>query len=117
MSPVFCMPKAAAMLILACPCCGITAEETELAPGGAAHVPRAGPGSSDDAFEAYLFLRDNPQGVHLERWLHAYGCGRWFIAARCTQSNEVFGTWPPGPMPAAVLAQIRARRPGWEPAP
>ncbi|MEM9523306.1 MAG: sarcosine oxidase subunit delta, partial [Pseudomonadota bacterium] len=43
------------MLILTCPYCGVTAEETEFAPGGEAHLKRAGPGSAADAFEAYLF--------------------------------------------------------------
>ncbi len=104
------------MLTFHCPHCGVLAEETELAPGGAAHVARAGPASSDAEFEAYLFLRDNPRGVHLERWRHAAGCGRWFIAARCTLTNEVFGSYPPlVPMPPAVLARIRLRHPTWGP--
>ena len=51
------------MLLLTCPSCGATAEETEFAPGGEAHLRRAGPGSSDAEFEAYLFLRRNPRGV------------------------------------------------------
>jgi sarcosine oxidase, subunit delta len=82
------------VLVLTCPYCGIAADETELAPGGAAHVKRAGPGDSDADFEAYRFLRDNPRGVHLERWRHAYGCGKWFLAARHTVTMEVFGTYP-----------------------
>lgn len=82
------------MLLLTCPHCGVSAEETEFAPGGQAHLRRAGPGSSDAEFEGYMFLRDNPRGVHLERWRHAYGCGKWFLAARCTVTLRVFGTWP-----------------------
>ena len=82
------------MLSLSCPMCGVTAEETEFAPGGQAHLRRHGPGSSDAEFEEYMFLRDNPAGVHLERWRHAYGCGKWFIAARCTVTLRVFGTYP-----------------------
>ncbi len=82
------------MLMLTCPCCGVTAEETEFAPGGQAHLTRHGPGSSDADFEAYMFLRDNPRGVHFERWRHAHGCGKWFIAARCTVTLRVFATYP-----------------------
>ena len=82
------------MLLLTCPHCGVTAEETEFAPGGEAYLKRHGPGSSDADFEGYMFLRDNPRGVHLERWRHAYGCGKWFLAARCTVTLRVFGTWP-----------------------
>ncbi len=32
------------MLILTCPCCGVTGEETEFAGGGEAHLKRFGPG-------------------------------------------------------------------------
>ncbi|MGF6861478.1 sarcosine oxidase subunit delta [Rhodobacteraceae bacterium MBR-64] len=101
------------MLILTCPCCGIKADETELAPGGEAHIKRHGPGSSDAEFEAYLFTRANPRGVHFERWRHAYGCGKWFLAARATDTLEVFGTYPATStaVPDAILARIRARRP------
>ena len=82
------------MLLLTCPHCGLAVEETELAPGGEAHIPRAGPDASDDAFESYLFLRDNPKGPILERWRHAFGCGKWFVAARHTATMEVLGTYP-----------------------
>ncbi len=104
------------MLMLTCPCCGVTAEETEFAPGGPAHLTRHGPGSSDDDFDAYMFQRDNPRGVHLERWRHAHGCGKWFLAARCTMTLEVFATYSAQTTepPVDVVAKIRARRPDWE---
>ncbi|MBB1497399.1 sarcosine oxidase subunit delta [Paracoccus sp. MC1862] len=107
------------MLTLTCPFCGVAAEETELAPGGEAHLKRFGPGSSDADFETYLFGRRNPRGVHFERWRHVYGCGKWFLAARDTATLQVFGTYPPqcdGP-PDALIARIRAVRPGWQPPP
>ncbi len=105
------------MLTLTCPYCGIAAEETELHPGGEAHLKRMGPGSSDSDFEAYLFARKNPRGVHFERWRHAYGCGKWFLAARDTASLQVFATYSaqtPHP-PAEVVAAIQAARPDWQP--
>ncbi len=105
------------MLSLRCPVCNVQADETELAPGGQAHITRAGAEAGEAAFEAYFFLRENPMGVHLERWRHAYGCGKWFHAARCTITQEVFGTYPAqtlGP-PDDLIARIRARRPGWAP--
>jgi heterotetrameric sarcosine oxidase delta subunit len=37
----------------------------------------------------YLFNRTNPKGVHFERWLHVYGCGRWFNVARDTVTHEI----------------------------
>ena len=103
------------MLTLQCPYCGVDADETELAPGGEAHLKRHGPGSSDEEFEAYLFARANPKGVHFERWWHAYGCGKWFLAARCTMTLEVFGTYSAQTTepPQAIKDTIAARRPGW----
>lgn len=105
------------MLHLTCPNCGLTVEETELAPGGQAHISRAGPEADDAAVEAYLFHRKNPKGVHFERWRHAYGCGKWFLAARCTVTLEVFGTYKAQTLepPAEILEAIRARRPDWIP--
>ncbi|MBN2742010.1 MAG: sarcosine oxidase subunit delta [Rhodobacteraceae bacterium] len=104
------------MLTLTCPCCGVTAEETEFAPGGEAHPKRFGPDSSDADFEGYLFARANPKGVHFERWRHAYGCGKWFLAARCTATLEVFGTYPAQTTapPADVIKKIKTKRPEWE---
>ena len=81
------------MLQLTCPCCGVTGEETEFAPGGEAHLKRFGPGSDDSDFEGYLFYRKNPRGLHFERWRHAFGCGKWFHAARDTMTLEVYGTY------------------------
>ncbi len=103
------------MLILQCPNCGVAAEETELSAGGEAHLTRFGPGSTDDDFEQYLFLRENPKGVHFERWRHSYGCGKWFHAARCTVTNEVFGTYAAQTTepPADLLDTIRAKRGGF----
>lgn len=105
------------MLMFTCPHCGVAVEETELSPGGEAHLRRFGPGSSDAEFEGYLFARRNPRGVHFERWRHAYGCGKWFLAARDTVTMQVFGTYSPqSPRPPdAVVAAIRAAHPGWNP--
>ncbi|MCQ0969071.1 sarcosine oxidase subunit delta (plasmid) [Paracoccus sp. TK19116] len=103
------------MLILTCPYCGVRAEETELAPGGEAHLKRIGPDGSDEAFESYLFDRTNTKGVQLERWRHAYGCGKWFLAARDTVTMQVYGTYEAqafGPN-EDVQATVRVRHPDW----
>ena len=99
------------MLTLEGPCCSVKAEETALTPGGEAHLTRFGPESSDDDFEAYLFMRENIKGVHFERWRHAYGCGKWFHAARHTVSMEVYGTYSAQTTepPADLLAEIKKR--------
>ena len=104
------------MLLLTCPYCGAKCEETELTPGGEAHLKRFGPGSSDDDLNGYLFHRKNPRGVHFERWRHAYGCGKWFHAARCTVTLEVFGTYEAdvSEPPQDIVDAIKAKRPDWE---
>ena len=104
------------MLMLKCPNCGVSAEETEFAPGGEAHLKRYGPGSDGQDFTDYLFARKNPRGVHFERWRHAFGCGKWFHAARCTATLEVFGTYTAQTSvpPDGIIKAIKAKRPEWE---
>ena len=104
------------MLRLKCPYCGVIADETELGAGGQAHITRHGPGSNDDKFEEYLFLRNNPKGVHFERWRHSYGCGKWFHAARDTVTLEVFGTYSSQTLepPKAIQNKIKKARPNWK---
>jgi len=80
-------------------------DETELSAGGEAHIKRFGPGSSDLDFEEYLFGRTNPKGLHFERWRCSSGCGKWFHAARCTVTLEVFGTYE-----AQTLASTKYKR-------
>jgi sarcosine oxidase, subunit delta len=104
------------MLILTCPYCGIDVDETDLAPGGEAHITRYGAGSTEDDFEAYLFHKRNPRGVHFERWRHAFGCGKWFHAARDTMTLEVFGTYSAQTLepPKPLQTKIKKKRPDWK---
>ena len=70
-----------AMLLIDCPYCGPRAE-IEFRCGGQAHIARPdGPAAMDDAAWAeFLFVRDNPKGLHAERWHHTHGCQRLFNA-------------------------------------
>jgi sarcosine oxidase subunit delta len=104
------------MLLLTCPYCGVEAEETEFHGGGEAHLKRYIDGSSDAEFSGYLFQRKNPKGVVFERWRHVYGCGKWFHAARCAVTLEVFGTYSAQTLkpPKEIIAKIKAKRPAWE---
>ena len=103
------------MLILECPYCGVTAEETEFHGGGEAHIKRFGPWSSEGDFEAYRFHRENPKGVHFERWRHVNGCGKWFHVARDTATLEVFGAYSAqvSEPPQEIRDKVSAKRPGW----
>lgn len=104
------------MLLLTCPYCGVEAEETEFQGGGEAHLKRFSDGSSDSDFTSYLFQRKNPKGVVFERWRHVYGCGKWFHAARCAVTLEVFGTYSGQTFepPKEIIKNIKAKRPDWE---
>ena len=104
------------MLKFECPYCQTMADETELVCGGQAHITREAGRSSDEKFSSYLFYRKNPRGVHFERWLHQFGCGKWFIAARCTLTMEVFGTYSAQTLrpPASLTRKIKSKRPDWE---
>lgn len=78
------------MLQVECPYCGVR-DETEFAFGGEAHTvrPENPAAVSDVEWADYAFFRNNPKGVHLERWRHAYGCGQWFNMVRDTVSHEI----------------------------
>jgi sarcosine oxidase subunit delta len=75
---------------LNCPWCG-PRDEPEFICGGPAQMARPALDCDDQAWGEYLFFRDNPKGVHQERWRHAYGCGRWFNIARNTVTHDVLG--------------------------
>ena len=92
------------MLRILCPYCGIR-DEPEFTFGGPSHVTRPKPDVDDKTWTAYLFNRENPAGVHVERWSHAFGCGRWFNVARNTRTHEIVTTYvmgypPPDPSDA-----------------
>ena len=63
------------MLRILCPYCGVR-DEPEFTFGGPSHLTRPPPEADDKTWTSYLFTRQNPAGVHLERWQHLYGCGR-----------------------------------------
>ena len=83
------------MLLITCPHCG-PREESEFSCGGEAHIarPLAENSLTDAEFADYLFLRDNPKGMFLERWRHAAGCRRWFNMARDTVTHEIVEIYP-----------------------
>jgi heterotetrameric sarcosine oxidase delta subunit len=91
------------MLRIACPWCG-PRDEVEFSYGGEAHIamPADPQALTDAAWADYLFMRTNPKGRHLERWMHASGCRRWFNVARDTTTERILAVYeagmaPPGP--------------------
>ena len=94
------------MMLIECPFCG-PRDETEFSCGGEAHIarPLAENKISDADFADYLFMRDNPKGLFLERWRHSAGCRRWFNMARDTVSHVVVEIYPMGALPKTAAAK------------
>ncbi len=42
-----------------------------------------------DAFHEYLYLRDNPAGIHRELWFHEQGDRNWLVVTRNTVTHEI----------------------------
>jgi len=95
------------MLLITCPHCG-PREESEFACGGEAHIARPIVENSitDAEFADYLFLRDNPKGMFLERWRHTAGCRRWFNVARDTVSHDIIEIYAMGSLPRKAAAKV-----------
>ena len=71
-----------------CPLCGERPLE-EYTYRGDASLTR--PDNSTDMAEwvDYVFMRDNPKGLHLEHWRHSSGCGAWLVVERDTVSHII----------------------------
>lgn len=44
-----------------------------------------------DQFHDYLYLRDNPAGLHRELWFHEQGDRSWLVVTRDTRTHEIVG--------------------------
>ena len=86
------------MLLIHCPYCEEDRPELEFRNMGQAHVVRSTDlaNQSDEDFEKFLYIRDNPKGVNYERWRHVHGCARFFNAARDTVSDRFITVYKAG---------------------
>lgn len=108
------------MLLIHCPYCEEERPELEFRNMGQAHVVRALDiaNQSDEDFEKFLYIRENPKGVNYERWRHIHGCGRFFNAVRHTVSDKFIETYkagepkPPLDGPAAKPAKAAKAKKG-----
>ena len=89
------------MLKIHCPHCQETREEEEFHYSGQAHIARpADPDScSDEDWGNYLYFRKNPRGRHMEMWVHAAGCRKFFNVVRDTVTYEIEQTYLIGHVP------------------
>jgi len=70
-----------------CPTCG-PRPFTEFTFGGELR-----PIEADDADGDFdrVFLRENVDGVQVERWFHLFGCRRWLTVRRDTVTDRIEG--------------------------
>ena len=100
------------MLLIRCPYCDEERPELEFRHAGEAHLVRPSNMAemSDEDFEGYFFIRQNPKGLVYERWRHMHGCARFFNAVRDTVSDKFLMTYRAGenrpavPAPAGLAA-------------
>ena len=100
------------MIIVNCPVCGASGDETDFHYGGQAHVRRPATTDAanvtDEEQRDYLFIRYNPKGLHFERWRCDRGCGKWFHAARDTLSLDFKAYYGITELPPAeIIAQAK----------
>ena len=77
------------MLVIPCPHCG-PRDQIEFRAGGEGNRARpADPALlSNPEWAEHLFMRRNIKGPQLKRWLHAAGCGKWFMLTRDTRDHR-----------------------------
>ena len=77
------------MQLITCPWCG-PREEIEFSYGGQAGIayPDDPSALTDEQWAQFVFFRENPKGVFVERWSHTAGCRRWFRAVRDTRTHR-----------------------------
>lgn len=79
-------------MLIPCPICGPRDVE-EFSYLGDAVVER--PAEADlnqDAWNAYVYDRGNPRGMHSEYWQHAHGCRHVLVVQRDTATHRIDGT-------------------------
>ena len=101
------------MLRIQCPWCGLR-DETECRYRGDASIARPAADASLEAFNTYVYQRDNPRGWHLEWWLHVGGCRKLLKILRHTMTHEIRWVGAPHetaspPREAAAAAQAIVR--------
>jgi sarcosine oxidase subunit delta len=69
-------------------------DESEFRYRGDATRQRPAADAGIDAFNAYVYERDNPRDWHSEWWLHVAGCRRLLKVVRHTLTHEIRSVEP-----------------------
>lgn len=74
-----------------CPLCGSRDIREFTYRGHALGIERPAADAGDDAWDDFVFFRENPAGPMRDLWFHGQGCAAWLVVSRDTVSHEVTG--------------------------
>lgn len=57
--------------------------------GAATLMARPSPENGLQAMHDYVYLRENPVGIHRELWYHAQGDRSWLVVTRDTMTQDI----------------------------
>lgn len=77
---------------ITCPLCGERDRREFYYKGHALALERPAPDAGEEAWDNYVYLRENPAGVTRDLWHHEGGCGAWVVVTRNTITHEVIET-------------------------
>jgi len=84
------------MIRIKCPYCGLRDHSEFNYIGDATKLRPINPElAKDDEWFDYIYIRDNPRGVHQEYWQHISGCRSYVKVLRDTVTHEVLKTGLP----------------------
>ena len=73
-----------------CPYCGERGlQEYSYFGDATVQRPQDGGAEPNEAWCDYVYLRDNPAGLHRELWYHAAGCHAWLVVTRDLRNHEI----------------------------
>jgi sarcosine oxidase subunit delta len=75
---------------ISCPYCGERGLEEFFCSADATVVrPTDGGAAPSVAWTDYVYLRDNPAGLHRELWVHSAGCRAWLVVTRDLRNHAI----------------------------
>ncbi|MGL3210600.1 sarcosine oxidase subunit delta [Bradyrhizobium sp. BR 1433] len=72
-----------------CPYCGVRDVQEFTYLGDASPRRPNGLSATEAAMFDYVYLRENPRGLHKEFWYHGAGCRAWLVVRRDTLTHTI----------------------------
>ncbi|MES0151839.1 sarcosine oxidase subunit delta [Mesorhizobium sp. M0012] len=79
---------------IACPHCGLRDVQEFAHQGDSSPQRPDGLAAAENAMFDYVYLRDNPCGLHEEFWYHGAGCNAWLVVRRNTLTHAIESVVP-----------------------